>query len=523
MKKISLSILTVAVLSACQSPATKTTLEVYKNNEDLVNQQREKINNVQVGSTYQHMSGIYLGAKSMPLRNDIFLPEAFYQIKVFSASGSLSLPQAISEISAKSGISIRIANDVMQPQQKEASSTAVPIIGLHNISLNATTSTKAILDQLTSDAGLSWEFNSATGVATVQRTITRSFTIKSALGDTTITSTTGAQSNNQNQGAAGGISSSFSSNVNVTNISKINPLQSINDAVKSVLTKSGTSITTATNSIIITDTADAIERAARIIEREDEILSRNANIRVQIFSFTSNEADSAGLNISALYKDLNKYGFNFASPTSVVTTGAAQFSSNVLSGNGKTGHTDGSTALFNLLAQRGRVAVVHDINVPISNLSLYALSLPRQIKFLSSTTPSPGTIAGQTPGTPGLTTEAVTFGFKMALLGNILDSNTIKLKFNIGNLDMQLRTIDSGTGVNLQSPDLSGFELPADVTVKPNQTILLTSIDHNTNTYTRSGLSQDTPLVIGGGSYNAGTTKEKYYILITPTMDGNTQ
>lgn len=346
--------------------------------------------------------------------------------------------------------------------------------------------------------------------------------MKSGLGDTTITSITGSLSNT-NQGGGGGISTGFNSNVNVVNVSKINPLQSINAAVQTVLTKGGNSITTVTNSIIVTDTADAVERAAKIIEREDEILSRNANIRVQIFSFTSNESDSASLSIAAIYNQLNRYGFSFGTPASVAPTGAARLGANVLTSAGGARNADGSAVFFDVLAQRGRVAVVHDINVPISNLNLYALSIPQQTKVLSKTTPSPGTVAGSIPGTPGLETENVTYGFKMSVLGNILDSNNIKLKLNIGILDLQLRDIDTGTSVRLTSPDLSGFELPADLTLRPNQTVVVTGFEHIVNRYRRNGLTQDLPLALGGGSYASGEQKEKYYILVTPTIGGNTQ
>lgn len=522
MKKLS-TVVPLFLLAACSSPATIKSNETYANNENLIKLQKAQQEELAMAeSTYQHVAGVYLGSKSVALRTDLSLPEAFYQMKVFSSAGSLTLTQAIAEISAKSGIPIRISNDVMVTS-REPSSAAVSTIGLQNISLNATTTTKAILDQLTSDAGLSWGYSNSTGVATIQRTITRSFRIKAGLGDTTITSVTGSLGNSTAQSGSGGITTGFASNVNVVNVSRINPLESINSAVKTVLTKSGTANTTVTNSIIVTDTSDAVERAAAIIEREDEILSRNANIRVQIFSFTSNEGDSASLNIAALYKDINRFGFGIQTPTSISASGAARFSTNVLSGTGKPGHTDGSQAFFEILAQRGHVAVVHDLNVPISNLNLYALSIPRQIKYLSKTTPSAGTIAGATPGTPGLETESVTYGFKMSLLGNILDSNTIKLKFNVGILDLQLRTIDTGTGVNLQSPDLSGFEMPADLTLKPNQTAIVTGFEHVTSSYKRNGLTQDLPLGLGGGSYNAGDQKEKYYILVTPTIGGNTQ
>lgn len=520
MKNKKLLVVAVAVaLSACQSPVSRKTFDTYNTNEaNALGKLPTQNNGVQ--QEYEHVSAVYLGSKSVPLRTDLTLPDAFYQPKIFSAAGALTLSQAIAEISAKSGIPIRLASDVVSVSKDATASAPAPQA---TILLNSTTTTKAILDQVTSDMGLSWEYANASNTVIIQRAITRAFHIKSSIGDTTVTSITGSLSNTAQGGAGGGISTGFNSNVNVVNVSKINPLSSINDAVKTVLSPKGTSITTVTNSIIVTDTADAVDRAAKIVEREDEILSRNANVRVQIFSFVSNEADSAGLSITALYNSLGKYGYNITTPTSIVSQGAARFGANVLSSTTGATNADGSAVFFDLLAQRGRVAVVHDLNIPISNLNLYALSIPQQTKVLSRTTPSSGTIAGQTPGTPGLETENVTYGFKMSILGNILDSNTIKLRLNIGILDLQLREIVTGTEVRLTSPDLSGFELPADLTLKPNQTVVVTGFEHSVNRYNRNGVSQDLPLIVGGGSYAANETKEKYYILVTPTITGNTQ
>ncbi len=514
------------VLAACASPATQKATDSYSMNEQLVQVQKnieaqDRAAAAMADNTYQRVAGIYLGAKSVSIRNDILLPDVFFQPKVFSASGTMTLAQAAAEISAKSGISIRLASDVMPTGAQQQGTPP----GLSGITLNSTTSTKNILDQLTSDAGLSWAWNNNSGTATIQRTITESFRLKASLGDTNIVSNTGASNTSTAQGASGGgITSGFSTNVNVVNVTRINPLISINDAVKTVLSKTGTTVTTVTNSIIVTDNAEGVDRARKLIEREDEILSRNANIRVQIFSFTANEADSANFNIMALYQNISKFGFGFSSPTSISTTGGASFSANVLSGIGKPGHTDGSKVFADLLAQKGKVAIVHDINVPITNLNLYSMSIPRQIAYLKQSTPTAGTIAGQAPGTPGLETEKITYGFKMSMLGNILDSNNMRLKFNIGILDLlELRKIDSGTGVNLQSPDMAGFELPADLALKPGQTVIVTGFEHVTNNYNRAGLSQDIPLLLGGGSYNAKTQSERYYILVTPTISPNTQ
>jgi type IVB pilus formation R64 PilN family outer membrane protein len=528
IKNFSLPLLTI-LMAACASPATKQATDAYAQNDSIIQAKKEqdqaaKMSSVNTDTTYERVKGIYLGAKSVSLRNDLLLPDVFMQPKLFSVSGSLTLSQAIAEISNKSGISVRLAADVM-PATTGTGQANAPQPGLQNITLNTTTSTKNILDQLTSDAGLSWEYSNSSGVVTVQRTVTKLFRLKSALGETTVSTNTGSTGmSNGQSGSGGGITSGFSTNVQVFNLTKIDPLKSINDAVKTFLSKSGSSITTVTNSIVVTDSVDVVGRVGDYISREDEILSRNANIRVQIFSFTANDADSANLNLVGLYQDINKVGFGFSSPTSISNSGGVSFSAAVLSGAGKSGHTDGSKAFVDALSQKGRVAVVHDLNVPITNLNLYALSIPRQITYLAKTTPTPGTIAGTTPGTPGLETQTITYGFKLALLGNILDSNTMRLKFNLGLLDLlELRKIDTGTGINLQSPDLAGFEMPADLVLRPNETAMVTGFEHVTSNYNRNGIAQDLPLLLGGGSYNANTKSEKYFIMITPTIARNTQ
>lgn len=490
-----------ALLSACQNPASVITQKNYDTTDaflkTVANDAQRQTGDIE--STFEKVQGIYLGSKSVAIRQDLTLPDAFYVPKVFSSAGSLSLQQAAAEISSKSGIPVRVSPDIYN--QKDV---AIP-----NVYLATQGSTKQILDQLVSDTGLGWTYNATTNTATIQKSITRVFRIKSSIGSSTIDHDVGDSSGQQN---------GLSNGVKIKSKYTLNPLDSILASVKTVLTPKGSAITTVTNSIIVTDTAEAVEKASQIIEREDEILSRNANVRIEIISLSMNNTQAAQFNADALYRDINKFGIGIQTPASVVGPGGAKVSTSVLSQT--PGHTDGSRAFVELLNQYGVAKIERDLNVPVSNLGNYSVELPKQRRFLAKSTPTPASLAGTTPGVPGFETETVNYGFKLYLLPNIFDSNVMRLKFSLSIYDVSITKIETGTNVILQDPFISGFQLPADLTLQPNQTTMVTGLEINNNDFKTNGLLPNSTF---GGGQSENRVTEKYYVLITPTIKANTQ
>lgn len=520
-KFIALTLL--AAVTGCASTGSKQTSTAYADYERLAattaaGQKNSQYDASNSGSSMK-VDRPYFGVKSIPLKGDPVLPEVFMQMKRFVFPGqTFTISEAAAQISQISGIQVRVAQDVARdPASKEKAGP---------ITMETTASTAGILDQVTAVDGLSWEYSD--GVVYIKRYITRSFRIKSVLGSRKHTYSAGTTGNTTAQSSApggssgGSLSTGFTSNTTASATTDIDPFKSIEVAVKAVLSKpNGTVVATGTNSLIVTDTAEGLRKAADIIERENEILTRNVTFRVQVLSFTADDNDQAGFDLNALYKNINKFGFSMSSPGSIVSASAGTLGVQVLS-NGTPGHMDGSSIILKLLSERGKTVSVHDVNVPTRNLVSTPLNLTTQIPYLAKSTPAPSGPTGTSGGTPGLELGTAVVGFKMDLTPNILDSNSISLQLAIGLVDLlEIRKVSSGQNLgSLESPVTSGFELAPELFLKPYETAVITGYERTTNKFSRSALGEDVPLLLGG-SYSTSGKKEKLFVLITPTIVGN--
>jgi len=510
-----------AFLSACATKGTRDAVDLYQSSE------REAVEKIAIeksakydpdrAGTVTRVTHAYNGSKTIPLKSSPILPEQFNMLKAFHFPGKVfSITEAAAQITEVSGIQVRIAQDILKDSGK-----------LSAIYLDANATTAGMLDQITAVDGFSWEYKD--GVVYISKFITQEYRIKSVFGSRKHTYRSGSTGNTQaatSQGAgssAGMIQSGFTSQTDIENKSDVNPMVSIENAVKSVLTKpGGTVIATATNSLIVTDTAEGQRRAAEVIERENEIMTRNVTYRVQVFSLTDDVANEGNFDLQAMIQNASKYGITASSPVSQVSQNGGGLSYTVLSG-GKPGRFDGSKAVLQVLATRGKTATVYDVNVPTRNFVSTPLNLTTQIPYLAATTPAPASGTGTAGGTPGLTLGNAVTGFKMDFTSNIFDSNTISLQLAIGLVDLiEIRKVSAGANLgSLEAPVTTGFELAPDLFLKPYETTLITGYERTTNKYSRSGLGQDLPLAFGGGSITSSGKKEKLFILITPTIVSN--
>lgn len=480
--------------SGCASPVSQKNSVAFDDNGTLIKnqmalQKAAEMDSANRGSASK-VSGIWLGSKSIPLKGDPVLPEAFRVQKEFNFPGQqFTLAQAADKIYSISHIQVRISPDVARDPSGAANPKQIIV------SLNSTSTTAGILDQLTSSNGLSWEYRD--GVATIQRLVTRTFVLKSTPGTNTYsfsagktgTSTSGSATS---AGSSGSQATGFTSTANVTSSGVFTPLASIEAAVKAVLTSIGKVVTSAsTGSIVVIDSIEGVERAARIIERENEILTRHATFKIEILSFVANDSDEAGLDWEAIYKNISKYGAAISSPNSVVSAVSGSISMNVLKGAGN-GRFDGTAAIAKLLAEKGRVTTVHSMDIRTRNLNVTPVSILNQTAYLAKTTAAPSSSGGLTGGSPGLEPGTVTTGFTLALQPDIMDSNQIALQLSVGLVDLiDIKALTSGVGLNQQSieaPQTGGFEFKQDVFLKPYETIVLSGYERVENKYTRRAL-----------------------------------
>lgn len=560
MKKIAIAACVLSELVGCTTQMSRSAESTYSQQESRIN----KINAQQAAlaqegnSATSAVKGIWLGAKSLPFKNDLALPGVFYARKDFLFPRErMTIAQVADRFQSVTGIPVRIANDVYNVAKIAAPVIAAPaapavaapslpplpgsllgaqslptvtvptdLSGLSGIVMNTTATPSVLLDQICNSIGLSWEYKN--GAVHIQRYVTRSFVLKVSPGSSSFSFSSG-KSNSATAAASGGggISTGFSSESNVKSSGTMAPMDSMLAAVTAVLTPVGKVIgSSATGSIIVVDSIDGVERAAKVIERENEILTRNAYFHVEVLSFTDNDISETGVDLNGMFSQIGKFGATLAGPTSLVSSTAGALGLNVVAPltGGLQHKFNGSEAVIKALSQYGKVSTVHSLDVVTRNRNLTPLAIQTQTVYLAQTTPGTAATAGGAAGAPGLTPGVVTTGFNMTLQPNILDSNQMSLQFQIGLIDLiEIKTLTSGAGSTQQSieaPQSAGFEFKQDVFLHTGETMVLSGYERKESGYTTRRLGKDLP-IFAGGSVAGKTKKERIYILITPTVVGS--
>lgn len=530
-----LNILALMSLSACTTAVDHQIQADYKKTEErmarLVTAQTIATTSAANTATTK-VNSPYLGAKSIPLKTDLVLPEAFRLLKEFRfPNEKFNLSQAAERVSRISSIPVRISTDVSitAAAGAPAARTGTVATDQQQITLDATATPAGMLDQICTLLGLNWEYRD--GVVVIQRYVTRTFVLKTPPGDSTFNFNSGktGSSSAANVTGAGGsstgtISSGFTSTAAITTKGTMDAMKSVGEAVKAALSANGKVVTSsASGTIMVIDTVEGVDRAAKIIERENEILTRRASFHVEVVAFESATSDESGIDWNAIFQNFGKLGATFTSPTSLVSSAASTLSMKVLS-SGTNGRFDGSQAFIRMLSDYGVVSTVHSTDVMTRNRTVTPVTIPTQTAYLAKTTPAPASVGGAAGGTPGLEAGVVTTGFNLMLQPNVMDSNQISLQFAVGILDLiDIKRISSGTGINEQSievPQTSGLEFKQDVFLKNGQTVILSGYERSVSRFDRRSMGQDTSAMLGGSTKGRKAT-QKIFILITPTVVGN--
>ncbi len=552
MKKI-ISITSFVALIGCSSTMTTATDEVYTRHLAETTQLKNQNDAIALNKE-GHIQTVYLGSRSMPLKTTAILPNVFYQVKRYQYPGQkFSLDRAAGIITAETGVLIRISQDayggihsggtstskmkvngVRPPLPSISSMSTFPATAGISISnsadgliLNSDKSLTGILDSICTQMGLNWEYRN--GIVVIQRLITRSFQLKVQAGTRqfdTSNAKTGSTQATAGGGISGGITTGISSSATVTTSSgKVAAIDLVVESIKAVLTPMGRVIPNAsTGTILVVDNIDGIERAEKVMNRENELLNRFTKIRIAIYTFDQKDSDASGIDWTVAFQNLSKFGALVKSPTMLTNNFGGSINLSVLK-SGSPGKFDGTSAFVNLLNENGRANTVYDQVVEARNRVATAASATIQEVYLAETTPAPASVAGAAGGVVGLTPGTITTGFDLQLQPNIYDSGQMSLLFSLGLLDLiDLKTITSGKGENqtsIQGPETKGYNFQQDVPLRVGETTFITGYETTLNSYTRRALDRDAPL-IGGGSFKGDSAKQKLFIFITPLSIGTT-
>lgn len=398
-----------------------------------------------------------------------------------------------------------------------------------DVPVNFRGSLKDFLDQVSTRLGVDWQYKD--GKIDIRRFITQTFQVAALPGKTEFSSSMGKRGG-LSQGASGGSGASNTgstdSSMNVASTSAIDYWTSIESAIKAMLSPLGkVSINQATGSVTVTDIRDAVERVRNMVGEENRTLTRQVAFEVQVLSVRGNDDAEYGVDWNLVYSKLTnlapEWTLSLATPGTLAaaTSGAIGMSivRAVNGDHGITNRTTGSSALFNAMAEVGRVNRVTSQRAITLNRQAVPVAVTSQRAYLAETVPTASSTGGTT--SIGLKPGTVTTGFMMNMVPTVTDRNSMILTFSVDMSElMDLETFTSGSGTSqqtIQLPQISATQFIQRVGLKTGETLVLSGFERVIQSYDQRTLDRGVGPGVGG-SFKGNQSKESLVVMITPVI-----
>jgi type IVB pilus formation R64 PilN family outer membrane protein len=412
-------------------------------------------------------------------------------------------------------------------QFSEAARTLLPVTDLSAVEMRwRERDMVSFLNTVTDRLGLGWSYRD--GVVMIHRYLTETFELGAFASSQDYSMAISGTSN----GAAGGggTGGSSASQLQVTETGKTTPIQSIVKTVTTMLDSvkgSSVALSEGSSRLSVTTTKEAMRHVRSMLKQEQEAMTRQVMIQIDIYSLSSNTGNESGVNLQVLFQNLqNTFGVALTGPASGVTSDAGGLIMNILSvaagGNpaSKSVQRFGDSAVMLQALHKNGISVQHQpLNMIAMNRQWARKTNLRQTGYLSETTPS--TVAGAGSGAPGLKTSTITTGDRFIVLPAILDNGTVLLKFGVSLTNLLgLFDVSAGAGPTLQkvqTPEVSGTDDQSTVLLRAGEVMVLTGLSRVKSTQDGGSLGEGLPKVLGGSS-KMTHSREDFVIFVRPVI-----
>ena len=407
------------------------------------------------------------------------------------------------------------------PRNPDSVSQFLPV-SLDNVEMRYRGNLTGYLNQVADSLGLAWEYRDGTVV--LMRYVVELHEVFSFPGEVRYSmSSTGT---GQGQSGGGGAFNAASASLEVLEKGDSNPFASIENAVKEMLQEApGSSVTRTDGSgrLLVKAPREFQARVRDYIRAENAAMRRQANIQFDIYSVTTTGEDERGVNWSLILQKAGESLLNgYTAPSSLTSAPAAMATMTVISkveGNKLSELLGNSSVLLQALNQQGFAAQHRPVSLLALNRQWGRISRMSTEYYLSETTPGPASSTGV--GAPGLKTDKVTTGDQYVAIPQILDDNTVLLKFGLSLSDLLgIFDVSVGSGAQaqkIQAPKVNAVNAQFPVAIRPGEVVAVTGLTREVSSSDNRRLAENASMALGGSSRLA-RKREHFIIFIRPTL-----
>lgn len=493
MKKL-LSIIAIALfLSGCSSIKEQRMVD---ENNNVLNQAKEftKKYKDQPDTLFRSSTTQIFMGKPFRIKTAAQLPVEFDKPVVLSASAPVSLQEIAAQVTTITGIPVLIGEDVTDVE---------PFSFPHSGSM------RFLLDILATRANASWEYGN--GVIQFYRYKTVVYYINTLPGNTAIEASLSTETSTGESGNGGSSESGHTASMK----SDVSVYKSVADAIAAMLSPGGKIvINEATGAIAVTDTQKVQEKVGSYIKRENERLTRQVVIDVQVISYSSNDTTEHGINWGAVYQSAKSL-VGLATPFSILDAASALTFQVVNPSSG----WRGSSLIIRALDEVGTTTIVTSAPVTTLNNQPANLVIADDEFYVSEISTE---FVADVGTSQSVTQSMVSTGVTLSATPHVLDDRSMILQMavNLSALDgfaeVPVNNAD-GSGVTLRSPRQGRRSFLQRVHVRSGQTLVLSGFENRTNLLRKSSPVDHSNWELGGAR-KANVSNDNIVILITPRI-----
>lgn len=568
-----LALLSLAVLSGCSTQIARHEIDEEQQfrkftAEVAIEKMHQRVGDKQARAAAQDVQRPWIAGNAKPLAREVTLPAALrsnVNTTVMFSNSTADLPTIAERIQLATGILVQVKPEALLPpddfvervgEERSGDSNFVspppttssmlppipsPLPGM-GASLRASGPSRVgalpmprsgslpvvtnlprgtqplptLLDAVALRLGISWKYDHDLQAIVFFRTETRTFTLlaPSLDGETDISyGLSGSEGED-------GLQLNSTAQVKFKRPSSQPSIESTTAKIERFLTRAGRVVAAGndTNTIIVTDTPEALDRVAKFMEQQNRMLSRMVYLRVETVTLESTHEGQAGIDWNLLFTSGG--AGNVASlvgvPAGLGTAGMQAANLGFTAGSGQWA---GSSVAVTALSKIGRV-VKHDMKLYSGqNRSPIPVNTARLITYVKDMQQTPSSSDTFGP-TISLTQEEKTVGDFLTIVPNAQDDGQIILTVAANESRLvEMQREEFGTGQNLsfvQQPIIDSSSRAQQFVVKPGRPMIVAAQQLNDQSYTKRRLDDRAPLLAGGSD---ATNKTQRYVVTVVTAD----
>lgn len=270
-----------------------------------------------------------------------------------------------------------------------------------------------------------------------------------------------------------------------------------------------------TSTIAITDRPAVLEKIAKYIKEQNELLNQQVQIDVQVLSVETNAEDNYGINWALAFKNattkfnINGQGASGLAPIFSPSSTTQAFTLGILSGD-----FAGSQLVIDALSTITKTSLVTSTAVTTLSNQPAPIQVIKQQSYVSNIATTQVANAG---AMQSINTGQINYGFTLNILPKIENTGLVRLQVSLNLSSLNALTSFAVTNAMVQLPDMTQRNIMQKVVMKDGDTYVVTGFDSDFNQVTNTGVGSPYFWFFGGG-VTAKQTRTKLVVLITPRV-----